>query len=48
MKIGLAAEASPLLPVAEHELTEKQLRTSGDAQLLKAIELLSGQSQGGT
>ncbi len=48
VKIGLAAEASPLLPVAEHELTEKQLRTSGDAQLLKAIELLSGQSQGGT
>jgi carboxyl-terminal processing protease len=47
VKIGMAFEAPPLLPIVEHDMTEKQLRSSGDAQLLKAIELLSGRSKRG-
>jgi carboxyl-terminal processing protease len=47
VKIGLASEVSPLRPSLEREMTEKQLHSSGDAQLLKAIELLSGQSRSG-
>jgi carboxyl-terminal processing protease len=34
-------DATPLLPNAEREMTEEQLRSSGDTQLLKAIEILS-------
>jgi len=41
VKIRLAPDASLLRPSAERDLTPKQLRASGDTQLLKAIELLS-------
>jgi carboxyl-terminal processing protease len=47
VKIGLGPAAAPLLPGAEREMTEKQLQSSGDAQLLKAIELLSNRSKRG-
>src|SRR5580658_874061 len=40
LKVSLSP--GPLLrPASEREMTQEQLRTSGDAQLLKAIELLS-------
>jgi carboxyl-terminal processing protease len=48
VKVGLAAEMAPLLPNVEREMTEEQLYTSGDAQLLKAIELLSDPSKSGS
>ena len=40
VKISLSPEAL-LRPGLEHEMTSKQLHASGDAQLLKAIELLT-------
>jgi len=43
LKVEMAFEVPPLLPIVEHEMTEKQLHAYGDAQLLKAIELLSAQ-----
>lgn len=48
VKIGLSADISPLLPSVERDMTEEQLHSSGDAQLLKAIELLSGRSKSGS
>ncbi|HUD46448.1 MAG TPA: S41 family peptidase [Candidatus Baltobacteraceae bacterium] len=47
VKIELAPDISPLLPIAENEMTETQLHSCGDAQLLKAIELLSTPSKSG-
>jgi C-terminal processing protease CtpA/Prc len=47
VKIEMAPEASPLRPSVESEMTEEQLHSYGDAQLLKAIELFSGQSKRG-
>jgi carboxyl-terminal processing protease len=41
VKVALAYEAMPLRPAAERELTPEQLQSSGDAQLLKAMEVLS-------
>jgi carboxyl-terminal processing protease len=41
VKIAMPAQTNALRPLAERELTLEQLRASGDAQLLKAIELLS-------
>jgi len=41
VKVNLAPQAIPLRPAAEREMTAEQLRLSGDAPLLKAIELLS-------
>jgi carboxyl-terminal processing protease len=41
VKISLPPQAVVLRPAAEHEMTAEQLRASGDAQLLKAMELLS-------
>jgi carboxyl-terminal processing protease len=40
VKIRLSPDAL-LRPASEHDMTAQQLRTSGDTQLLKAIELLS-------
>jgi carboxyl-terminal processing protease len=40
IKVNTTAEAL-LRPVSEREMTSAQLRSSGDAQLLKAIELLT-------
>jgi carboxyl-terminal processing protease len=41
VKVSLPLQAAALRPAAEREMTAEQLRLSGDAQLLKAIELLS-------
>jgi carboxyl-terminal processing protease len=38
--IPLPPEVTPLLPVTESELTAERLRESGDAQLLRALDLL--------
>jgi len=38
----LPANADPLFPLAEQQMTSAQLSSSGDAQLLKALELLQG------
>jgi carboxyl-terminal processing protease len=38
--VALAAGASPVFPEAERTMTVEQLQHSGDAQLLKAMELL--------
>jgi len=38
--VALALDASPLFPESEHAMTVKQFRSSGDAQLLKALDLL--------
>jgi carboxyl-terminal processing protease len=45
VKVALAPDATPLLPSAEREMTEEQLHSSRDAQLLKAIEILSMQGK---
>jgi len=47
IKVELPIEVSPLLPIVEREMTENQLHSSRDSQLLKAIELLSGQGRSG-
>jgi carboxyl-terminal processing protease len=47
VKVPLGPEVSPLRPTTERNLTQPQLQASGDAQLLKAIELLS-RGPGGT
>jgi carboxyl-terminal processing protease len=39
--LPLPAEAAPLLPEAEHDLTAAQLHSSNDSQLLRALELLA-------
>jgi carboxyl-terminal processing protease len=41
IRVGLAPEMNPLLPAAEREMTAEEIRSSGDAQLLRAIALLS-------
>ena len=41
VKVAMPVQSSVLRPLAERELTAEQLRDSGDAQLLKAIDLLS-------
>jgi carboxyl-terminal processing protease len=40
VKVSLSPNAL-LRPISERDMTAEQLRTSGDTQLLKAIELLS-------
>jgi carboxyl-terminal processing protease len=45
VEVALPANASPLLPMAEEGLTAEQLQASDDAQLLKALELLTGSAQ---
>jgi hypothetical protein len=40
----LPSDAEPLLPLTERDLTAEQLRDSGDAQLLRALDLLAGAS----
>jgi carboxyl-terminal processing protease len=42
--VALPADAEPLLPMAERDMTAEQLRASSDAQLLRALDLLSGSS----
>jgi carboxyl-terminal processing protease len=42
--VALPADAEPLLPMAERDMTAEQLQTSGDAQLLRALDLLAGSS----
>ena len=42
--VAMPTATSPLLPEAEADMTPAQLRSSGDAQLSKAIELLSASS----
>jgi carboxyl-terminal processing protease len=39
--VSLAVGSSPLTPAKESGMTEDQIRSSGDAQLLKAMDLLS-------
>jgi len=39
--VALAPDVDPLLPETERDLTAAQLRSSGDAQLLRALALLS-------
>jgi carboxyl-terminal processing protease len=41
LKIAMPADMAPLRPLAEREMTPAQLRSSRDAQLLKAMETLS-------
>jgi C-terminal processing protease CtpA/Prc len=41
VKVAMPVQGAALRPLAERELTAEQLRTSGDAQLLKAIAVLS-------
>jgi len=41
VKVALPPDTAPLRPASERELTPEQLQSSGDAQLLKAIEVLS-------
>jgi carboxyl-terminal processing protease len=43
--VALPADATPLLPMAEEGLTAEQLQASDDAQLLKALDLLTGSTQ---
>lgn len=38
--VGLAQGVSPVFPEGERSMTSQQLRNSGDAQLLKALQLL--------
>jgi carboxyl-terminal processing protease len=40
VNVSLSAEVAPLLPSAEQDMTPLELRTSGDAQLLQAVEIL--------
>lgn len=47
VKIRLGPESSPLLPNGERDMTEVQLHSSSDAQVLKAIEVLTSQSKRG-
>jgi carboxyl-terminal processing protease len=47
VKIALAADVTPLLPNAEREMTERQLHSCRDVQLLKAIDILSAQAKSG-
>lgn len=42
--VALPSDAEPLLPLTERDLTAEQLRDSGDAQLLRALDLLAGAS----
>lgn len=41
VKVAMPPQTAPLRPLAERALTVKQLRESGDVQLLKAMEALS-------
>jgi carboxyl-terminal processing protease len=45
VKVALPFDAPPMLPNSEREMTATQLRACGDAQLLKAIEILSEKIQ---
>jgi carboxyl-terminal processing protease len=47
VEISLAPNSNPFNPAAEKNLTEAQLTASGDTQLLKALNLLSGGSMNG-
>jgi carboxyl-terminal processing protease len=47
VKIGLEKKLSPLLPNAERDMSEYQVKTAGDTQLLKAIEILEDQTKRG-
>jgi carboxyl-terminal processing protease len=40
VQVALPQGTSPLLPQAEAGMTEAQMQNSGDAQLLRALELL--------
>jgi carboxyl-terminal processing protease len=42
--VALPSDAEPLQPLTERDLTAAQLRDSGDAQLLRALDLLAGAS----
>ncbi|HEY3862627.1 MAG TPA: S41 family peptidase [Verrucomicrobiae bacterium] len=46
VKIALPPQVPALRPAAEREMTAEQLRTSGDTQLLKAMELLEKSIKG--
>jgi hypothetical protein len=46
--VALPTGAAPLLPEAESGMTPEQVTGSGDAQLLRALELLTGMAQAGT
>jgi carboxyl-terminal processing protease len=41
VRVPLPPEMNPLLPAAEREMTADEIRSSGDAQLLRAVALLS-------
>jgi carboxyl-terminal processing protease len=42
--VALPSDVEPLQPLTERDLTAAQLRDSGDAQLLRALDLLAGAS----
>jgi carboxyl-terminal processing protease len=42
--VALPSDAEPLLPLTERDLTAEQLLDSSDAQLLRALDLLTGSS----
>jgi carboxyl-terminal processing protease len=44
ISVALPADVGPLFPSAERDMTMEQIRASGDAQLLRAIELLTSSS----
>jgi carboxyl-terminal processing protease len=45
IRVSLAPEATPLRPSIERELTQAEIHSSGDAQLLRAIAMLSAKVQ---
>jgi carboxyl-terminal processing protease len=46
--VTLPVGTAPLLPEAESGMTPEQIQSSGDAQLLRALELLPGAASGGS
>jgi carboxyl-terminal processing protease len=46
--VALPTGTAPVLPEAEAGMTPEQLQASGDAQLLRALELLAGAAPGGS
>lgn len=42
IEVALPPDVAPLLPATERDLTPAQLQNSGDVQVLRALELLTG------
>lgn len=46
--VTMSANVTPLIPEAERNMTAAQLKSSGDVQLLKAIQILSNSNNAGS